>query len=285
MSGLADDSQPTRFVLAMLIARYPEWPSWCKSNFPSVALDLQFWVLSVIEPTNWILSDTPAATRSFHSRDRQQVISVMLSPRGTEGHLGQLSTCGGLLALGDVLIFSLVWHRTKLERQASANKKCILNSNIMVNLVSDGNEKLDQIRSSPKYFQVTRNSKRTRARQLRLYFLLRPTLHSASHCWFEPQWQYYWIFTVSVFWYWASFSWVRIPFYRWPSTYASNKSSNYLGILPIHCGGKWWCGEVGVQLREDAGSTSHQPEILWNFFSALFAAPNFGPRRTWLMLD
>jgi len=139
-----------------------------------------------MEPTNSILSDTPAATRSFHRRDRQQVISVMLSPSGTENQRGQLSSCGEVLAFGGVLIFSLVWPRTKVERQAHANTKCILNSSIMLNLVSNGIEKLDQTRRSPKYLQVRSNTERSRARQLHLYFLLQPTFHSASHCGFKP---------------------------------------------------------------------------------------------------
>ncbi len=42
------------------------------------------------ELTNRNLADMPAAARSFHMRDRQQAISVMLLLTGTERLWGQL---------------------------------------------------------------------------------------------------------------------------------------------------------------------------------------------------
>jgi hypothetical protein len=106
-SGFAAASHPTKLVFAMLIARKPECPSWCMSQLGVFAT--QFCVLSVIEPTNCTLLVRPAAAKLSQTIARQQVISVILSPRGTVFVRIWLYSAFGLPAQGiHLLIFSFV---------------------------------------------------------------------------------------------------------------------------------------------------------------------------------
>jgi hypothetical protein len=81
-SGFALANQPCRLFAAIFTAKYPEWPSWCLSQSGFLE-DAQFCGLEVLEPTNWMRVERLAVTRASQTRGRQQVISVMESPRGT----------------------------------------------------------------------------------------------------------------------------------------------------------------------------------------------------------
>ena len=78
----------------MLMASQPEWPSWCWSQLAVVGL--QFCGLLFCDPTYCTLSASPAAASWSHTSARQQVISVILSPRGT-GRCQQWSLLGDAL--------------------------------------------------------------------------------------------------------------------------------------------------------------------------------------------
>lgn len=60
---------------------HPEWPSWPVSKFGVVAR--QFCGLFVMEPTKSTCPARPAAESWSQTYDRQHVISVMESPKGT----------------------------------------------------------------------------------------------------------------------------------------------------------------------------------------------------------
>jgi hypothetical protein len=80
MSGLVFCTQPTMLFRAMSYACQPEWPSWLASNPDGFEHDP--WTEFML-PTKSTLPASPAAVSWSHTIGRQQVISVMESPRST----------------------------------------------------------------------------------------------------------------------------------------------------------------------------------------------------------
>ena len=80
ISGLVFCTQPTMLLRAMSYACQPEWPSWLASNPDGFEHDP--WIEFTL-PTKSTLPASPAAVSCSHTIGRQQVISVMESPRST----------------------------------------------------------------------------------------------------------------------------------------------------------------------------------------------------------
>lgn len=81
MSGCASAAQPLMYCCAMSTACHPECPSWPVSKLP--VEELQPWGLLVMEPTKSTSEVRDSAASMSQTRARQQVISVMESPKGT----------------------------------------------------------------------------------------------------------------------------------------------------------------------------------------------------------
>ncbi len=104
MSGLVFWTQPTMLFLAMSYACQPEWPSWWGSK--PAGFEHFAW-RPLMLPTNWTLLASPADVIWFHTRGRQQVISVMESPSST--FFGQVQPCQ--LQVRDRQVQRGVWRR------------------------------------------------------------------------------------------------------------------------------------------------------------------------------
>lgn len=84
ISGVESAAQPAMYVSAMSTACQPEWPSCPVSKSPLV--EVQLCGLLVMEPTKSTCEVRSSAASMSQTRARQQVISVMESPKGTGGY-------------------------------------------------------------------------------------------------------------------------------------------------------------------------------------------------------